>query len=254
MKKTILIIATLFVTAFVGQAQDMTLEEVLESHFEAIGQEKMNDVKSMTMTGKQMAQGMEYPFKIVIKRPDKLRIEATIQGNTMVQAYNGKDGWMIMPWVSTDPQDANEEQLKGFKEQADMDGKLYNWKDKGHTVELIGTEDMEGTEVYKVKVSEKPDKEGEEGNNTFYFIDSENFVILKTTAKRIIQGNEIEVESFQSNYKQTNGVAIAFSMETKMGGNSISQIIVEEIKFDEEIDDKIFDRPEKKEEVKKKGE
>lgn len=255
MKKTILIIATLFFTAFVGQAQDMTLEEILESHFEAIGQEKKNDVKSTTMTGKMMMQGMELPFKLVIKRPDKTRMEMTIQGNTMVQAYNGKDGWMIAPWLGTmDPQDVNEEQIKEFKDQADMDGQLYNWKDKGYAVELIGTDDMEGTEVYKIKLTEKPDKEGEEGDITFYFIDSDSFVLLKTSAKKIIQGNEMESETFLSNYKQINDIAFPFSIEGKMGGNTGMQMAIEEIKFDEEIDDKIFDRPEKKEEVKKEGE
>jgi len=64
----------------------------------------------------------------------------------------------------------------------------------------------------------------------------------------------MEVESFQSNYKQINGIAMSFSMETKMGGNTVMQMVIEEIKFGEEIDDKIFDRPEKKEEVKKEGE
>lgn len=255
MKKTILIIASLVVTAFASQAQDMTLEEILESHFEAIGQEKLNDVKSITMTGKMLSQGMELPFKRINKRPDKLQMEMTIQGSTMIQAYNGKDGWMIAPWLGTsDPQDVNEEQLKGFKEQADMDGQLYNWKDKGYTVELIGAEDMEGTEVYKIKLTEKPDKEGEEGDVTFYFIDSDSFVILKTSAKKIIQGNEMESESFFSNYKQINGIAMAFSFETKRGGNIAMQITIEDVKFDEEIDDKIFDRPEKKEEAKKEGE
>lgn len=252
MKQTILIIASLFITVFTTQAQDMTLEEILDSHFEAIGQDKLLNVQSITMTGKQMAQGMEFPFKIMIKRPAKLRVEATVQGNTMVQAYNGTDGWMVMPWIGTlDPQDVNEEQLKGFKDQADMDGKLYNWKDKGYTVELVGTDDMEGTEVYKIKLTEKPDKEGEEGDVTFFFIDSDSFVILKTSAKRTIQGNEMEAETFQSNYKQVDGIAMAFSTETKIGGNSISQITVEDVKFNEDIDDNVFDRPAKKEDTKK---
>ncbi|OQY00143.1 MAG: hypothetical protein B6I20_09155 [Bacteroidetes bacterium 4572_117] len=255
MKKTILIIATLVVSVFAVQAQDMTLEKILESHFEAIGQEKLNDVKSITMTGKQMMQGMEFPFKVIIKRPDKLRVEATVQGNVMVQAYNGEEGWMVAPWLgTTDPQDVNEEQAKGFKDQSDMDGKLYNWKDKGYTVELIGTEDMEGTDVYKIKLTEKPEKEGEEGDVTFYFIDSDSFVFLKTSTKKNVQGNEVEIDNFSSNYKQVNGIAFAFSSETKMGGNTMTQMVIEEIKFDEEIDDKIFDRPEKKEDAKKDGE
>jgi len=249
MKNTILLIAVLLFSTFFISAQDMTLDEVLENHFETIGQDKLSEVQTFKMTGKQMMQGMEFPFTIYIKRPGKIRMEVEIQGNTMVQAYNGKEGWMINPFSgSTDPQDANEKQLKNFKDQADIDGKLYNWKEKAYEVELVGKEDMEGTEVYKIKLTEKPENEGEEGNVTYYFIDADSFVILKTTVKRTINGQQIEADNFQSNYKQINGIAFPFASETKVSGNTVSQMTVEEIKLDEDIDDVIFERPVKKEE------
>ncbi|MBN1253147.1 MAG: outer membrane lipoprotein-sorting protein [Bacteroidales bacterium] len=251
MKKTILILVTVIFSTLGLKAQDMTIDQVLETYFETLGQEKLSAVTSITMTGKQMAQGMEFPFKVTIKRPNKLRLEATVQGNTMVQAFDGEKGWMIAPWLGTsDPQDVGEDQIKGFKEQADIDGKLFNWKEKGYTVELIGKEDMEGTEVYKIKLTEKPEKEGEAGDVTFYFVDAENFVVLKTTAKRILRGTEVSSDSYSSNYKEVEGIIFPFSIETKMDGNSVSQIVIEEVKFNEDIDDTIFSRPEKNDESK----
>ena len=229
----------------------MSLDEVLQNHFEAVGQNKLAKVNSLKMTGKQMMQGMEFPFTIYVKRPFKLRVEVEIQGSTMVQAYNGEDGWMINPFTgSTDPQDVNEDQLKQFREQADIDGKLYHWKEKGYQLELEDTEDMEGTQVYVLKLTEKPDKEGDDPDITYYYIDADSFVILKSKAKRTVQGQQIEVENYYSNYKQVDGIAFWYSMESKMNGNTFSQMTIEEVKLNEDFDDAIFERPVKKEEEK----
>ncbi len=38
-------------------------------------------------------------------------------------------------------------------------------------------------------------------------MDSETFVIIKTTAKRMVQGTEVESESLLSNYQMIDGVA-----------------------------------------------
>lgn len=248
MKKTLLLFAITLLAAISINAQDISLDEILKSHFEAIGQDKLTAVKSMKMTGKVSTQGMEFPVVMRVKRPGKVRMEATIQGSVMIQAYNGTEGYMIIPMSgSTEPQDFNEDQLKQFKETADMDGKLYNYKEKGSTLELVGAEDMEGTEVYKLKLTEKPDQEGGEGDVTYLFIDADSFVILKTNMKRSYGGNEVEMDQFTSNYKMMNGVAIAHSIESKVGGNSMSQITIDEIVFDEEMPDNLFDKPAKEE-------
>jgi len=248
MKKTLLLLAVTIISVLAVKAQDMTLEEILENHFEAIGQEKLVEVKSMKMGGKQMFQGMEFPFSISFKRPTKMRMEVDIQGSKMIQAYNGKTGYMINPMTgSTEPQDVSEEQLKQFKEMSDFDGKLYNYKEKGSTLELVGKEEMEGTEVYNLKLVEKPEKEGEEGDITYYYIDSESYVILKQSTKRIMQGNEVEVENYFSNYKQVDGIAFWHSMEVKTNGNPVSQLTIEEASLNDEIADELFEKPVKEE-------
>ncbi|HXG91475.1 MAG TPA: hypothetical protein VNN73_03785 [Blastocatellia bacterium] len=41
--------------------------------------------------------------------------------------------------------------MKDMQEQADIDGALVDYKEKGHTVELIGKEELESSPVYKLK-------------------------------------------------------------------------------------------------------
>ncbi len=194
---------------------------------------------------------MEMAFVQKVKRPGKARIEVLVQGSKMIQAYNGEIGWMIAPWLGTDePQDMGDDEIDQLKEQADFEGKLWNWKDKVESLEILGKEDMEGTEVYKLKMVEKIElTEGEENEEDakadvrYIYMDAENFVVLKTQLKKIIQGNEIEIEIYQSNYKEVEGIIMPFSMETKMDGKTVTQITIDTYKLNVEIDDSEFEKP-----------
>lgn len=256
MKKiTILtIVLSLFITLS-SKAQDLTLDEILKNHFEVTGAEKLTKVNTMIAEGTVNTQGMELPFVMKVKRPGKARNEVTIQGSQMIQAYNGEIGWMIAPWLGTDePQDMGNDEVDQLKEQADFEGKLWNWKEKVESLELIGKEDMEGTEVYKLKMVEKVEiEEGEEsdeekkGDIRYIYMDAENFVILKIQVKKNIKGTETEIEIYQSNYKEVEGIIMPFSMETKMGGKTVNQITIDTFKLNEEIDDSEFEKPVKDE-------
>ena len=159
----------------------------------------------------------------------------------MIQAFDGEHGWSVAPWAgTTDPQDMTEDEVKGIKEQADFEGSLYNWKEKGHKAELLGKEDMDGTPVYKIKV------EKANGNTETYFIDAENFVLLKTTSVMKVHGNETEGESYVSNYKDVNGVMMPFSIENKYKGQTVSNVVIDKYGINNEIYDHLFEKPVKK--------
>lgn len=216
-----------------------TLEEILNQYYEARGgYDKIKSVQTMKTAGKQLVQGIEVPFTIQQKRPNFLHIQATVQGQSIVQGYDGETAWMINPLLgSTDPQTLPAEQAKQIIEQADIDGHLVDYKDKGHTVELIGKEDMEGTEVYKLKVTLK------NGDVRYDFLDAEYFLELKVLAKIKRQDTEIEAETFLSDYKEVDGMMMAHAFETKRGGAVVSQITIDSIQVNTEMDEALFKMP-----------
>lgn len=226
-------------TAFVsGYAQDAKLDDVLNAYYKATGLEKLKEWNSFQLSGKTIAQGMEFPFKMITKRPGKLRIEAEVQGNKMIQAFDGTSGWNVIPWSgSSAPQDMTADQVKSMKEQADMEGALYNWKEKGHKAELIGKEDLEGTPVYLVKLTKA------NGDVDTYYIDAENYILLKTKAKVMIQGNETESESQFTNYKDINGVLMAGTITSKVKEQTVSQVVVEKTEVNIPVSDSLFVKP-----------
>jgi hypothetical protein len=239
MKKTFALSFIVFLAGMLSlNAQDMKLDDVLSAYFKTAGTGKMKDWTTLTLTGKTIAQGMEFPFTLVMKRPSKLRTEAEIQGMKMIQAFDGQQGWSVVPWTgSTAPQDMTPDEIKIVKEQSDMEGPLYNWKEKGHKAELIGKEDMEGNQVYKIKLTKA------NGDIDISYIDAENFILLKTSSKITIQGNETESESLYTNYKEVGGVMMASTITNKMKDQVVSQLVIEKTELNLPVSDSLFIKP-----------
>jgi len=222
-------------------AQEVKLEDILDSYYKTIGIEKMKDWQTITSTGKTIVQGMEYPFTVNLKRPGKIRVEVEVQGNKMIQAFDGKQGWNITPWSgSSTPQDMTSDDLKNMKSQADMEGDLYHWKEKGHNAELIDKEDLEGSSVYKIKLTKA------DGDIETWFIDADNYVPIKMSAKVKVQGNETESESLFSNYTEFNGVLMAKITTNKFKEQTVSQIEIAKVEINLPVSDSLFVKPVKK--------
>lgn len=235
-KLTILLLGVLI--SFSTTAQN--LNEILQSHYDVMGYDQMKEINSMVFTGKTVSQGMENEYTMTMLRPDRYRLEVPIQGQLMIQVYNQGVAWYIAPWTgSLDPQDMAGDQLKSMKKQSDMEGPLYNYKEKGSKVELVGTDDMEGSEVYKIKLIDEFEDE------TIYYMDAENFVVLKEESKTNMRGEEVTSETYYSNFKPIGDteMIMAHSFEVRMGGQVMSTILVENIEIDPEIDLTIFDKP-----------
>jgi len=242
MKKIITITTFLIaVISFPGMSQEMNLDTLLSRYYKTVGMATIKDWKTLIMKGKTTTQGMEFPVMIYMKRPGKMRVEVEIQGNTMLQVLDGQSGWSVTPWSgTTDPQDMTPDELKGMKQQADFEGSLCNWKEKGHKLELIGKEDMDGTQVYKLKAVLANE------NIETYYIDAESFVPIKVSSVMKIQGNETESESLPSNYKVVDGAMMPFAMENKFKGQTVSNLVIETYDVNKVVDDNLFIKPAKK--------
>jgi outer membrane lipoprotein-sorting protein len=160
MQRKVVLFVLCGVLALAGLASAETLEEILAKNLEVRGgKDAILAVQTTRSTGTMRMGGsaagaLEVPFTAEFKRPNKVRIEFTMQGMTAVQAYDGEVGWSIMPFLGkTEAEEMAEDQLKDIKEQADFDGVLVNYEEKGHAVELMGTEEVDGTPAYKVKVT-----------------------------------------------------------------------------------------------------
>jgi hypothetical protein len=238
--KKIVAAILLFFIASTSFAQ--TVDEIIGNHFKAMGgKEKIDNLKSLKMTGNiDIGPEMKAPFTIYVKDNKKMRFEMELQGMKMIQALNVDSGWFIQPFGGkTDPERMSPDAIKEAKDQADIGGPLLDYKKKGNTVELIGKEDMEGTDTYKLRVTKK------NGDVSYIYLDANSYLKLKETSKHKFQDKEVETASLSSNYKSVEGIMFPFTMEER-ASDEASQgqaLNIEKIEVNPVIDDSIFNMP-----------
>lgn len=238
MKKSLITVVAIIIIALVNVAQAQSLSEVLDKHFKAVGQEKMMAANSFYVKAKVSQMGMEMPMEMKIKKPDMFLVTIDMQGQKMIQAFDGQKGWMIAPWVSADPQELAGDQLAQAKQQSNMEGELYNYEKKGSTAELMGKVNVEGKEAYRIKLNSS------DGNSKDYFIDANTYLISKVKAKVSAQGQTVDVEQIMGDYKTIDGITMAMKIESKSPMGT-ALIIMEDVKINENFDDAIFKQPAK---------
>jgi outer membrane lipoprotein-sorting protein len=248
MRKTLTLAAALLV-AFSMQAADLTVEQILAKNAAAKGGvDKLRALQSVRFTGKMSMGPMEAPLTMTKKRPESMRVDFTVQGMTGTQAFDGTNGWMVMPFMGKkDAEALSGEMLKDLKEQADFDGPFLDPEKKGYKVELLGTEEVEGTKAYKLKLTR-------DGNDTIVYIDADSFLDIKTVSHRKMQGQEIETETSFGNYQEFGGLLFPTSIETKPTGAAAAHgghqaITIEKVELNPAVDAALFTMPVKKPEA-----
>lgn len=222
-------------------ARAQTADEIVAKFIKTVGgMERIQAVKSLRRTGKfSGGGGFEAGIVEENKRPNLVRQEFNIQGMVGVNAYDGRVGWKIEPWGGKkDAEPLGEEEMKGIIEDSDLDGPLVNFKQKGVKVEYVGTDEVEGTEAYKLKVTLAS------GDVRFYYMDADYFVPIKIDTKRMVRGAEREYETILGDYKEVNGWYLPFSIESGIKGNPNRQkVTYEKIEANVALDDARFARP-----------
>ena len=222
-------------------ASAQTVDEIIAKSIVARGGEaKLRAVKSVRMTGKiELGPGMEVPMALLLERPDMVRMEFTAQGMTGIQAYDGKTGWSVMPFQGKkDAEPMAADDLKELQNQADMDGPLMDYKAKGNTVEYLGKEKVEGSDSYKLKVTRK------NGTEETSYIDADTGLEVKTVAKMTIRGNETEVVTTYSDFRDVQGLILPFAIQSgAVGSPQTQKITVEKVELNPALSDSQFHMP-----------
>ena len=239
MRKLILALAGTLL--FAAHAPAQTADEIVARFIKTVGgMERIEAVKSLRRTGRYNAGGgFEAGLVEENKRPNLVRQEFHLQGMTGVTAYDGRTGWKIEPWNGKkDAEPLGEEEMKGIVEDSDLDGPLVNYRQKGVRVEYVGTDEVEGTDAYKLKVTLA------NGDVRFYYMDTDYFVPIKVDTKRMVRGAEREYETILGDYKEVAGWYLPFSIESGVKGSPFrSKITYEKIEANVPLEDVRFRAP-----------
>jgi outer membrane lipoprotein-sorting protein len=240
MKSKFLATVVLVSSSWMAQSE-MTLDSVLADYIEAKGgMEVIKSTKTMKTTGKMTMGAMEAPFEFTFKAPNKIHTTFELQGMKGIQAFDGEKGWQVMPFMGkTEPVVMSEDELKQIKDQADLEGPLVDHEAKGIKLELIGKTEIEGTPVVEVKAT-KPS-----GDVVHVFLDEEYMIEVMTRTKVSMMGQEVEAETYFSDYKEVGeaGSPVAHSMAVKMNGAVVQNLTLENIELNIDVADSLFAMP-----------
>jgi len=239
---TLILVALVARPLFAQEQKGPTLDELVTKNIEAKGgADALHALQSLKLTGKMLVnQGqVQFAYLQTKKRPGEVRTEATLQGMTVVQAYDGKEGWKISPFQGRkDPEKMSADDVKSLIEDSEIDGPLVDWKTKQSTVDYLGTEDVDGTLAHKIKVVRK------NGDVNFVYLDPDHFLEIRILTHRVEQGAQVEVETDLGEYEKINGVFVPFSIEAGRKGDSDKQkIIIDKAEANLPVDDAIFHFP-----------
>jgi hypothetical protein len=236
--------AVLFASALLAQDKSQpTVDELVAKNIEAKGgAAALNNLQTLRSTGKLLVpvQGLiELGFLQTKKRPDEVRTEASLQGMTQIEAYDGKEGWKVSPFFGRkDPERMSADDVKALVEDTEMGGPLADWKAKGSIIEYLGTEDVDGTPAHKLKVVRK------NGDISFVYLDPDHFLEIRIVTQRVRHGAYEEVEMDLGDYEKAGSVFVPTSIEVGSKGSSQKQtIVVDKLEANVPVDDTIFHFP-----------
>ncbi|MGH6876713.1 MAG: hypothetical protein ACREHV_04955 [Rhizomicrobium sp.] len=201
--------------ALVAQAQAQTAADLIAKNLAARGgAEKLAAIHTYVTKGELRFPGdFKLAYTETRERLDPAtdncadRVDASLEGLTVIQAYDGHSGWRVNPFEGRkDAERMGADEARALADEAVIDGQLLSAAAKGSKVDYLGREDVDGTDTYKLRVSKS------DGTVFTYFLDPDVYLEIKILESRTIRGAEQETEYDLGDYERVNGVYFPFSI------------------------------------------
>lgn len=229
--KKLFLFTTCLLAAAVINAQ--TLEAIVKNYTVANKLDKVSSIKTVKITGNMSMMGMEMPVEIWMKNPNKIKTVTNINGQQMVQLFDGEKGYMINPMTgSSDAVEIGADEAK----QMLRSNVFYNYMEeylKNGQLALVGEEAVNGSPAFKIKATIPG------GTVLNLFIDKALYRLVKTTATVNSQGMDVSVESYPSDFKETNGLILPMKTTTSTSGMEFVTNFTK-VEVDIPMDDSVF--------------
>ena len=179
--------------------------------------DKLSSVKTIKITGKMSAMGMEMPMVMFMKNPDKIKVAYTFNGQDMISVFDGQKGYMMNPMTgSSAPVELTGDQLKQVQNNNVFRNELLNYFKNGQ-ITLEGSEDVNGKPAHKLKINVAG------GKPVFMFLDKGTSLLVKTKTTVDQMGTQMDVESFMTEYTDIQGVVMP--KKTTAMANGIGMVL-----------------------------
>ena len=223
-----------------------TVDQIIDNYFKNTGgTENWQNVKAIKMSASINQMGMEIPVEM-FQSGNKI-YQISIQGQEIKQGvFDGETLWSTN-FMSMKAEKSDQEDIDNIKNDlAEFPDPFLNYKEKGFLAELMGTETVDGSSVFKIKLTKTPmivDGEVVPNVSTYYF-DSENyFQIMVHEEVMRGPGKGMIMESRMGNYQEVQGLYMPFSMTQGIKGQPGQPVTINSIEINPSIDESEFEFP-----------
>jgi len=219
-----------------------TAEDVINAYLKARGGlAKLKSVQTERVTGViTFAPGVEGPFFVERKRPLKMHMEITINGQSLIRVYDGKSsGWIYNPFApnaAVVPMSAAD--ISGIADEADFEGPFVDYKAKGNQIEYVGKEQIDGKIVHKLKLT------GKQGDVSYFSFDAFTGLIMKWQGSRKVGDKDLPWETYFRDFRDVDGLKYPFLVESAAAdSDQIQKIAATKIETNIPINESQFAKP-----------
>jgi len=214
-----------------------TVEEIVARNLEARGGiDKIKSIQTIKQVARLNSQGMDVGMTMYGKRPNMTRKELMMGQQRILYVFDGKTAWVLNPLTGSNaPSVISGPELEGIRQEADFDSPFVDYKAKGYTIALVGTEDAAGRKMYHLRLTSKS------GAVQECYLDAETALEARTVSPSPMGSLEEEF----SDYRDVQGLKMPFNVRTLQNGRRVAEISIERIELNGTVDDDLFRKPAK---------
>lgn len=210
-----------------------SIDEIVKKYAAANKLDQVANLKTIKITANMSMMGMEMPMVVFMKNPNKIKSVTTFNGQEMVQVFDGEKGYVVSPMTgSTDPVEMTPDQVKQTLRSSMFQNYMANYLKNGQLA-LAGEEKVNDKPAYKIKATI------EGGTVIDMFIDKDSYYLVKTSSTTSQNGMTITMDSYPTDYTETNGIMIPMKTSTSAQGMDIV-INFTKVEVDVPMEDSIF--------------
>jgi hypothetical protein len=192
-------------------------------------------IKSAHVTAPSM------PFILELKRPNRTRFEIQVQNTISARIFDGTQGWKVHSGRDGRPevQPYTADELRFAREGQAIGEPLVDYQAKGISIALEGTDEVEGHEAYRLKVTLPS------GTSHHVWIDTQSFLDIKNDRKSNNEfGQSGTVSIFYRDYRAVDGLKLPFVIESgARSGKATDKMVIDKILLNPPLDDALFAKP-----------
>ncbi|MDI6697834.1 MAG: outer membrane lipoprotein-sorting protein [Candidatus Saccharicenans sp.] len=218
-----------------GLAQ--TEKDILENMIKALGgRDTLAAIKDTRISGTMeiIQYGMNAPFTLYQKEPDKFRMEMEVVGMSMIQVYDGQKAMMTNPQTGEIIELAPD-QSEQLRKQALGNSATLHPEKYGITYTYKGKEEVDGKTCHVLE------QKYPSGDAATLYLDAATYLPYKSKSKSLSpSGGEMESMQVMSDYRKVNGTMVAFSMTIYQSGVESIRMTINEVVYNTGLDDSLF--------------